>query len=142
MCFLPSLRDLIPFDEWNPPLKRRAIVGCPCGTSVCLAAAIQRMCQRQCELPQTEKWKKISGRKRTAGIVSRRWPKADGAPLLEPVLADSFGAAYAGKKIKNEIQPNLQKGLAEYQAADYVVRWHCAYEKIYKFGLVGVYSLR
>ena len=34
MCFLPSLRDLIRFFDWHPPLKRRAIVGCPCGTSV------------------------------------------------------------------------------------------------------------
>jgi hypothetical protein len=44
------------------------------------------------------------------GIGFRRWPKTDGVPLLEPVLANSFGEAYARKNVKNEIQPNPQKG--------------------------------
>jgi hypothetical protein len=38
-----------------------------------------------------------------AGIGFRRWQNADGMPLLEPVLPNSFGEAYAGKKVKNEI---------------------------------------
>jgi len=35
--------------------------------------------------------------------------KADGVALLETGIGNFFGEAYAGKKVKNEIQPNLQK---------------------------------
>jgi hypothetical protein len=38
------------------------------------------------------------------------WTEADGAAYAGTGFGKFFGRAYAGKKVKNEIQPNLQKG--------------------------------
>jgi hypothetical protein len=44
-----------------------------------------------------------------AGIGFRRWPEADDACFAGTGFREFLGEAYAEKKVKNEIQPNLQK---------------------------------
>jgi hypothetical protein len=45
-----------------------------------------------------------------AGIGFRRRLKADGAVFAGIGFGKFSGQAYAGKKVKSEIQPNLQSG--------------------------------
>jgi hypothetical protein len=105
MCFLPSLRDLIRFDDWHPLLKRRAIVGCPGGTSVSFRRRFVACAKGNviCHEPENGKSKKIISRqKQMAGIASRRWPGAEGVPLLDAVLANFSDKLMRKRKLRTK----------------------------------------